>query len=282
MLVTWYGINWCVWHSCWILGEDPGWWGIDLKRVLMWATNPHRTTTHKGGWFGLTQSDKGCCSVSVRAGSQMSQVPQATWGQSVQSQPLRAWKLGLSTSHRSQVPSPKPLEVTLWNLSRWEHGSWDLSLHTCPKSQATWGFFVQSQSLRVWTLGLITSHKSQATWGYSMQSQSLRAWKLGLITSHRSQVPSHLRLLCAISVVESMEVGTYHLPLHTGRKSQVPIPSHLRSIRPISAIERMETGTYHFTHVPSPKSQILEVYPCNLSHWEHVSWDLPLYMGLKS
>ena len=33
---------------------------------------------------------------------------QVTWGQSVQSQPLRAWKLGFITSHR--VPSPKSHE----------------------------------------------------------------------------------------------------------------------------------------------------------------------------
>jgi hypothetical protein len=61
----------------------------------------------------------------------------------VQSQPLRAWKLGFATSHGSQVPSPKydmddaymaatflggeawdkSLEVNPCNLSRQEHGS---------------------------------------------------------------------------------------------------------------------------------------------------------------
>ena len=57
-----------------------------------------------------------------------------TWGQSMQSQPSRTWKLGLTTSHGSQVLSPKSHEVNPCNLNRQEHGSWDLPLHTGPKS----------------------------------------------------------------------------------------------------------------------------------------------------
>ena len=34
------------------------------------------------------------------------------------------------------------------------------------------------------------------------------------------------------------------------------VPSHLRSIHAISIIENMEVGTYHFTRVPTPKSQV--------------------------
>ena len=33
------------------------------------------------------------------------------------------------------------------------------------------------------------------------------------------------------------------------------VPSHLRSIRAISIVESMEVRSYHFTRVPSPKSQ---------------------------
>ena len=51
-----------------------------------------------------------------------------TWDRSVQSQPLRAWKLGFTTSHG--VPSTK--------------------------FQFTRGRFVQSQPLRAWKLGLIS------------------------------------------------------------------------------------------------------------------------------
>ena len=58
-----------------------------------------------------------------------------TGGQSVQSRPCRAWKLGLTTSHGSQVRSPISLEVNLCNVGRREHGSWDLPLHTGPKSE---------------------------------------------------------------------------------------------------------------------------------------------------
>ena len=171
--------------------------------------------------------------------------------------------------HFTWVPSPKSLEVNLCNLSCWEHGSWELPLHTVPKSQVTWGQFVQSHLLRAWKLGITTSHgsqppshlrsicaisavesmkvgnyhfilfpspkslevnlcnlscwedaswelplhtvpKSQVTWGQFVQSQLLRAWKLRITTSHCSQVLSHLRLICAISAVERMKVGTYH------------------------------------------------------------------------
>jgi hypothetical protein len=44
---------------------------------------------------------------------------QVTCGRSVQSQPLRAWRLGLPTSHtRSRVLSSESLEVDPCNLSR--------------------------------------------------------------------------------------------------------------------------------------------------------------------
>jgi hypothetical protein len=92
---------------------------------------------------------------------------QVTWGESLQSQLLRAWMLGLTTSH--EVSSPK--------------------------TQVTWGQSMQFQLLRAWKLGLTTSHgvpspKSQVPWGQSIHSQMLRACKLGLTTSHGSQVPS--------------------------------------------------------------------------------------------
>jgi hypothetical protein len=76
---------------------------------------------------------------------------------------------------------------TYGNLSGWEHGSWDLSLHT--RSQVTWCQSMQSQPLRAWKLGLTTSHgvpsiKSQVTWCQFVQSQPLRTWRLGFTPSH--------------------------------------------------------------------------------------------------
>jgi hypothetical protein len=58
------------------------------------------------------------------------------------------------------------------------------------------------------------------------------------------------------------------------------VPSHLRLICTISVVESMEVGNYHFTLFPSPKS--LEVNLCNLSRWEHGSWELPLHTVPKS
>ena len=58
---------------------------------------------------------------------------QVTWGPSVQSQPLRACRLGVTASQGSQVVSPKPLEVNLCNANHWEHGGWELLLHKGPK-----------------------------------------------------------------------------------------------------------------------------------------------------
>ena len=42
---------------------------------------------------------------------------------------LEIWDWG-PVHVRSQVPSPKSREVNQCNLNRWEHGSWDLPLHT--------------------------------------------------------------------------------------------------------------------------------------------------------
>ena len=112
---------------------------------------------------------------------------QVTQGQSMQSQPLRPWKLGLTTSHG--VPSPKSLNVNPCNLSRWDHGSWDLPLHT---------------------------------------------W---------SQVPSHSRSICAISVVESMEVGTYHFTRVPSPKSPsmtwMPTWQHFLKVRLGTCVESL-------------------------------------------
>ena len=141
----------------------------------------------------------------------------------MQSQLLRE----VGTYHFKMIPSLKSLQVNPCNLSRREHGSWDLPLHTGPK------------------------FKSQVTSGQSLQSQPSRAWKSGLTTSQRSQLSSHLRSIRAIPTVESMEVGT--LALHTGPKTQVS--SHLRSICAIPTVESMKVRTYHFTQVPNPKSQ---------------------------
>ena len=62
---------------------------------------------------------------------------------------LKLLEMGMSTlvrdiwtgSRGSQVLGPKSLEVSPCNLNHWEHGSWDLPLHTGPKSQVpsmTW------------------------------------------------------------------------------------------------------------------------------------------------
>ena len=59
---------------------------------------------------------------------------QVTRGRSVQSQPLRAWKLGLTHSHK--IPSPK--------------------------SQVTRGWSVQSQPSRPWKLGLTNSRRTSS------------------------------------------------------------------------------------------------------------------------
>ena len=103
----------------------------------------------------------------------------------------RSWHLSLHTGSQVLI-SYSSLEVTLCNPSRWEHGSWDLPFHMGPqvlRSRFTWRQSVRSQPLRAWKLGHAISHKvsspeSQFTWGQSMQSQPLRAWKLGLTTSH--------------------------------------------------------------------------------------------------
>ena len=120
---------------------------------------------------------------------------QVTWGQSVQSQPLRAWKLGLTTSHG--VPSPKSLEINLCNLSHWEHGSWDLPL------------YMGSQG---------PSHLRSI---YAIPT--VESMEVGTYHFHiGSQVSSHLRSSCAISTVET----TWKLGLTTSHgipssKSQV-------------------------------------------------------------
>ena len=121
-----------------------------------------------------------------------------------------------------------------------------------------------------------------------MQSQPLRAWKLGLTTSYRILTP-HSQVTWGVDPcnLNRWEHGSWDLPLHTG--SSVLSPKSLEgSIHAISTVESMESGTYHVTHGPkslevtpnrwedgswdlplhtrsqilSPKS--LEVNPCNL------------------
>jgi hypothetical protein len=51
--------------------------------------------------------------------------PQVTWGQSLQSQPLRAWNVRLPTSHGSQVLSPKH-EIDAYMATLSGSDPWDL------------------------------------------------------------------------------------------------------------------------------------------------------------
>ena len=98
---------------------------------------------------------------------------------------LTAWKLGLVTSHGSQVP--KSLEVNMCNLSRWKHGSWDLPLHTGPRSQVPSHLrsihaISAVESMEVGTCHFTWVPGPKVTWGQSVQSRPFRAWKLGLAT----------------------------------------------------------------------------------------------------
>ena len=177
---------------------------------------------------------------SHRVPSSMSWV---TWGQSVQSQPLRAWKLGLTTSHRVPMLCPKSREVNPCNLSCWEHGSWDLRLHTGSQvlSRVTWGRSVQSQPLRAWKLGLTTSYGSlKNRFTHGAWSRTHRSLISPLITPPTGRGPGDFW-------AQSVEI------LVRGRFTRRPkswVPSHLRSICAISAIENMEIGTCHFTRAP--------------------------------
>ena len=166
----------------------------------------------------------------------------------MQSRPLRAWKLGLTTSHRSQVSCYLRSTRAISTIE----GSRDLPLQNDPKSQVTSGQSVQSQPSRAWKLGLTTSHGSQV------------------------QVPSHFRSILAISTVESMEVGTYHF-------TKVPTVKSLE-VNPCNPNCRehgsWDPSTSYRSQDPSLES--LEVNMCNPNRREHESSDLPLHTSPKS
>ena len=143
---------------------------------------------------------------------------------------------------------------------------------------------MQSQPSRAWkleTYHFTQGPKSQVTWGQSVQSQPSRAWKLGsyhFTRGPKPQVLSHLRSICAISIVESMKVGTYHFTWGPKSSSQVTWGHSVQS--QLSRAWKLGLTTSH--GVPSPHPKSLEVNPCNLNRWGHGSWDLPLHTGLKS
>ena len=84
-----------------------------------------------------------------------SQVPQSLWGQSVRSQPLRSWKLGLTISHG--VPSPRS---QVW------HGC----LHIHPFGMWGPGLVLRVGSLK--KLDLKAQHKSCEFFGHKDQWRS--------------------------------------------------------------------------------------------------------------
>ena len=155
---------------------------------------------------------------------------QVTWGQSVWSQPLRAWKSGLTTSHGSQVLSPKSLEANPCDLSRWEHGSRDLPLHTGSQVLSPESLEANMCNLNGWEHG---------------------SWDLPLHTGFKSQVLSHLRPIRAISVVESMEVGTYHFTWVSSLKTWVTWGQSVQS--QLSRAWKLGLTTSHGVLSPKPR-----------------------------
>jgi hypothetical protein len=110
-----------------------------------------------------------------------------------------------ATSHGSQVLSPKSLEVNLFNFSRQEHGSWDLSFRSGSQVLSyvvimwllfligsldligiyvVWWGFGKLPCCLLGPLTRVPSPKSWVTWGQYVQSQLSKAWKLGLTTSY--------------------------------------------------------------------------------------------------
>ena len=142
------------------------------------------------------------------------------------SQLLRAWKLGLTPSHR--VPSPKSHEVNPCNLNCWEHGSWDLPLHTRSQvlsSRLQWGQFMQSQLVESMEVG-ITIQEVISTCAWPIYFAACIAYSIWIclplhmgpqVLSPKSHEVNPCKLNC-------WEHGSWGLPLHTG--SQVPSPNY--------------------------------------------------------
>ena len=101
----------------------------------------------------------------VHMGSQVQKF-QFTWGQFVQSLPMRTWKFGLATSHWAQV------------LRANSHGVPN------PKAQVTWHQPVQFQALSAWKLRLSTSNGVPSfvqLWHGCLQGNTFWRWGLGLV-----------------------------------------------------------------------------------------------------
>ena len=113
---------------------------------------------------------------------------QVTRGPSVQSHILRAWELGLTTSH--MVPSPK-YDVDVYMATLFGGEALKTRRLTCFSLRSSIVFLfllLPPSSASVGRLGVGFMGRfhtgSQVTRGPSIQSHTLRAWKLGFTTSH--------------------------------------------------------------------------------------------------
>jgi hypothetical protein len=112
-------------HGCSLLGAKR----IGLKRNVTykenWIEEEFVPLNHKDRLF-VTM----CLFMFVRMWKvgrtqiKWSNIALIVWRQS-----LLGWRGLRASSHASQVPSPKSLELNPSNLNRWEHGRWDSRLH---------------------------------------------------------------------------------------------------------------------------------------------------------
>ena len=123
----WFVLFYRVWRSTW----------IDIHWNSIWLRARSRMTSHYTWGYVTTLDDFGgvlgrpldtflwvltisSSRLSTRVWSGLKS--QLNWGQSEQSQPLRAWRLGLSTWHGSQVLSPKYDMDCLHDNTFWRWG----------------------------------------------------------------------------------------------------------------------------------------------------------------
>ena len=148
----------------------------------------------------------------------------------MQSQLLRE----VGTYHFKMIPSLKSLQVNPCNLSRREHGSWDLPLHTGPKfkSQVTFRSIlaistVESMEVGTYHFTKVPTVKSLEVNPCNPNCREHGSWDPS--TSYRSQDPSLESLEVNMCNPNRREHESSDLPLHTSPKSQVPrLKFHLR------------------------------------------------------
>ena len=121
-----------VWHGC--LHSNTFWrwsWGLVLRFRLSKKLDPTLNKRVSYSWWYIDILGLKCHTMTLRFFKEMAYSNVKCHFVYIMMTQIHTW----ASSHGFQVLSPTSVEVNPCNPSCWEHGSWDLPLHTESKVQ---------------------------------------------------------------------------------------------------------------------------------------------------